>query len=89
MKTPLASLSDHARPGATKTRAETRRQEILLKTSTSQGVGLNGAATIQVLQRINPEVRIITASRIDSDRNAGRAARTGAPFLHSPHPDPT
>jgi len=47
---------------------------------------MDGAATIQVLRRINPVVRIIAASGIDSWDNVAKATRAGAThFLPKPY----
>jgi len=47
---------------------------------------MDGAATIQVLQRINPAVKIIVASGIDSGENVAKAASAGVhDFLPKPY----
>jgi len=47
---------------------------------------MDGAATIQVLLRINPDVRIIAASGIDSGQNVGKASNAGVhDFLLKPY----
>ena len=47
---------------------------------------MNGAATINVLQRINPAVKIIAVSGIDSGDNVAKATRAGVKdFLPKPY----
>ena len=47
---------------------------------------MDGAATIQVLKRINPAVKIIAASGIDSGTNVAKAANAGVKhFLPKPY----
>jgi len=47
---------------------------------------MDGAATIQVLLRINPAIRIIAASGIDSGQNVGKASNAGVhDFLLKPY----
>jgi PAS domain S-box-containing protein len=47
---------------------------------------MDGAATIQVLQRLNPHVRIIAASGLNANENVARAANLGVTdFLAKPY----
>jgi len=47
---------------------------------------MDGAATIQVLRRINPAIRIIATSGVDSGHNVTKAIQAGAhDFLPKPY----